>query len=124
MLSGNKVIEMRWDCLWKQLFPQIDKFSFPFYYDFSSTDDFIEQQVWKTQVDLSIFHELMTECADTELLNNGTRYVKITKSSDVNETDESEQREFEEATGGADATADEAIAEPIFLETTVWIQIF
>lgn len=60
----------------------------------------------------------MTECADTELLN-GTRYVKITKSSDVNETVESEQREFEEATGGADATADEAIAEPIFLETTV-----
>lgn len=74
--------------------------------------------MWKTQVDLSIFNDLMTECADTELLN-GTRYVKITKSSDVNETVESEQREFEEATGGADATADEAIAEPIFLETTV-----
>lgn len=85
---------------------------------FHSADAFIEQQVWKTQIDLNIFQEMMGECDEFEAANCKTRYIKFKHDSSVGESAESEQGEAEEATGGETA-ADENAAEQIFFETTV-----
>jgi hypothetical protein len=71
--------------------------------------------VWKTQIDLSIFQDLMNECID---LDCKTRYIKFKHHTSIAETGDSEQGEIDGATGG-EATADENVAEQIFLETTV-----
>lgn len=82
-----------------------------------SADAFIEEQVWKAHFDLSIFQDLMSECGETEAVSK-TRYVKVKQKSCTADSGELEKSESEEATGG-EATADETVEEPIFLETTV-----
>jgi hypothetical protein len=81
----------------------------------SFSDEFIEQQVWKTQIDLTIFQDLMSECSDLDVK---TRYIKFKHHTSIAESGDSEQGEIDGATGG-EATADENDVEQIFLETTV-----
>lgn len=85
--------------------------------NFLFADAFIEQQVWKAQVDLNIFQGIMDNCSDIEV-NNKTRYVKVKQNSKAADSIESEGAESEEATGG-EASNDETVAVQIFLETTV-----
>jgi hypothetical protein len=79
------------------------------------SDTFFEQQIWKTQTDLTIFQDLMDACNEVDYK---TRYIKFKHNTSVAESGDSEQGEIEEATGG-ETTADEAVVEQIFLETTV-----
>ena len=81
-------------------------------------DTIIEQQIWKTQVDLQIFQGLMSECNDIVELIGKTRYIKLKQNLNTADIDDSEQCETEEATGG-EAIGDEIVVEKFFLETTV-----
>lgn len=80
------------------------------------SDAFTEQQVWKTQIDLTIFQDLMDGCNEVEALPK-TRYIKLIPNPSVGESSENE--ESEQATGGSATAIDEPTEEPIFLETTV-----
>jgi hypothetical protein len=83
----------------------------------------IEEQVWKTNVDVKIFQELMLQCSTsnsnntTNELDYKTRYIKFLHTNSKSMTDGSID---EPATGdgGVEKAAD-AVIEQIFLETTV-----
>jgi len=95
----------------------------------SFTDAVIEEQVWKTQIDLTIFQDLMADCNDFDY-DRKSRYIRFTQALHITQSGDSEQ---EEAATGGDVTAAAAAAdddeppviavdpveEQMFLETTV-----
>lgn len=85
---------------------------------FSSPDAIVEQQIWKTQVDLKIFQDLMSGDYENAEAIGKSRYIKYKQNSSVSESGDSEQVKAEEATGG-EAAGDGTVVEQIFLETTV-----
>ncbi|KAG5671602.1 hypothetical protein PVAND_001795 [Polypedilum vanderplanki] len=92
----------------------------------------IENQVWKTKINLQIFQELMSDsgCSKHCQVEYKTRYIKFIKnseicsSSDVEHCEEEIEGEQEDAkrevsTGGNLDKNNDLLIEQIFLETTV-----
>jgi hypothetical protein len=97
------------------------------------TDAVIENQVWKTKVNVQIFQELMSECNNNKNCNTTaeykTRYIKFIQNSEKSSSSDVEHGEEDEttaavvgegeATGGSAEKTDDSAIEQIFLETTV-----
>lgn len=96
----------------------------------------IENQVWKTKINLQIFQELMTDSEKYSTVEYKTRYIKFIKNSEICSSSDVEHCEVEEvggeeeeevttageekeSTGGNLDKNNDLLIEQIFLETTV-----